>query len=271
MTNKISDIFSEAAGQYNVRQIGDGEITRLRFADRYRDLTVFTRFCEYIDREMLFKAEQELRESYGFRSVLLKPRFPKKCFNRSVLNDMVMALKRQISTVNGSFAGCRWQYEAGTGTVNCELAHDAVSLLEEKHFSDAFARQVREEFGQEIRLHMTVNEKATRAVLPVPPPSPAPAVTPAAAPVPASASEGGTPPWEAKPAAPPPPPPPPVPDRPELTGEARAKKVKVQPGPASQTFEGIPDRYHDPEVILGTAKSLPAAAGGVARRTFISS
>ena len=243
MTSKITDILIEAADHYSVKQISDGEITKIRFAEKCRVMTIFTEFCEYVDRELLFKAEHDIRESYGFGSVMIKPRFPQKCFNQSVLNDMVMELKRQISTVNGSFVNCKWTYDSKNAVVECELAHNAIALLEEKHFTDEFVKLVREEFGQTVELRLSVDKNAARRVeLPPPPP---PAVKPAQP----DASEN-PPPWEE---TPPPPPP-----RPEFTGETRAKKVKVQEGPASLTFEGIPERYHDPEIVFGTPKSIPA-------------
>ncbi|MBQ4396553.1 MAG: PolC-type DNA polymerase III [Clostridia bacterium] len=243
MTSRITDIFAEAADQYDVKQVGDGEITRIRFAEKCRVMTVFVAYREYIERELLFKAEHALRERYGFSSVRIKPRFPEKCFTRSVLDDMVLELKRQISTVNGSFAGCKWTFDSANGVVSCQLAHNALALLEEKHFSDEFVKLVREEFGRNVEIRLTVDGNALKRVeLPPPEPTPPPAAPSEAPKMP--------PPWETAAAAPPP--------RPEFTGEVRAKKVKVQEGPASLTFEGIPEAYHDPEIIYGTPKNVPA-------------
>ena len=243
MTSRITDIFAEAADQYDVKQVGDGEITRIRFAEKCRVMTVFAAYREYIERELLFKAEHALRERYGFSSVRIKPRFPEKCFTRGVLDDMVLELKRQISTVNGSFAGCKWTFDNANGVVSCQLAHNALALLEEKHFSDEFVKLVREEFGRNVEIRLSVDGNAPKRVE-LPPPEPTP---PPAAPSEASAMP---PPWETAAAAPPP--------RPEFTGEVRAKKVKVQEGAASLTFEGIPEAYHDPEIIYGTPKNVPA-------------
>ena len=244
MTSKITDIFTEAAEHYNVRQISDGEITRIRFTDRCRAMIVWAEFCEYIDRELLFKAEHDIRESYGFSSVMIRPKFPEKCFNKSVLNDMVMELKRRISTVNGSFVNCRWTWDSANGVVECELAHNALALLAEKHFNEEFVNLVHDEFGKNVELKLCFDESAART-LPIPAPAPEP-IKPAPSPQPA----GDPPPWEASP--------PPMPDRPEFTGEVRARKVKVQEGPASLTFEGIPEKYHDPEIIYGKPKGIPA-------------
>ena len=246
MTSKMTDIFMEAAEHYSVRQVSDGEITRIRFADKCRAMTVWAEFCEYIDRELLFKAEHDIRESYGFSSVMIRPRFPEKCFNKSVLDDMIMELKRRISTVNGSFTNCKWTWDSANGVVECELAHNALALLAEKHFSDEFVNLVREEFGKNVEIRLSFDRSAARVV---PVPSPPPQAVSAPPPKPS----GDPPPWEAMPEQP-------VPDRPEFTGEARLKKVKVQEGPAHLTFEGIPDQYHDPEVIHGTPKSIPAVA-----------
>ena len=246
MTSKMTDIFMEAAEHYSVRQVSDGEITRIRFADKCRAMTVWAEFCEYIDRELLFKAEHDIRESYGFSSVMIRPRFPEKCFNKSVLDDMIMELKRRISTVNGSFTNCKWTWDSANGVVECELAHNALALLAEKHFSDEFVNLVREEFGKNVEIRLSFDRSAAR-VVPVPTPPPQAVSAPPPKP------SGDPPPWEAMPEQP-------VPDRPEFTGEARLKKVKVQEGPAHLTFEGIPDQYHDPEVIHGTPKSIPAVA-----------
>ncbi len=247
MTSKITDIFLEAADSYNVRQISDGEITRIRFADKCCAMTVWADFCEYIDRELLFKAEHDIRESYGFSSVMIRPHFPEKCFNKSVLGDMVMELKRRISTVNGSFVNCKWTWDSANSVVECELAHNALALLAEKHFSDEFVNLVREEFGKNVEIRLRFDETASRRVeLPAPPPAPEPSQ-------PSAPPSGDPPPWEASEPAPPP-----MPDRPEFTGQARVKKVKVQEGAANLTFEGIPEKYHDPEIIYGTPKNIPA-------------
>ena len=243
MTSKITDIFVEAADHYSVRQISDGEIIRIRFTDKCREMTVWAQFREYIDRDLLFKAEHDIRESYGFSSVMIRPRFPEKCFNKSVLSDLIMELKRRISTVNGSFNNCRWTWDSEKGVVSCELAHNALALLAEKHFTEEFASLVREEFGRNVEIRLSYDESGQRAV-------PLPSAMPDPAPVARSGSADSTPPWEQAP--------PPVPDRPEFTGQVRAKKVKVQEGPASLTFEGIPERFHDPEIIYGTPKGIPA-------------
>ena len=155
MTSKITDIFTEAAESYHVRQISDGDVTRIRFSDQWRAMTVWAEFCEYIDREMLFKAERDIREKYGFSSVMIRPRFPEKCFCRSVLDDMVMELKRRISTVNGSFVNCRWTWDSANGVVLCELAHNALALLAEKHFSEEFVNLVKEEFGRSVEIRLS--------------------------------------------------------------------------------------------------------------------
>ena len=242
MTSRITDIFKEAADCYSVKQISDGNVSRIRFSDRCRAMVIWAEFCEYIDRELLFKAEHDIREQYGFTSVMIRPRFPEKCFGRSVLDDIIMELKRRISTVNGSFVNCRWNWDAAAGTVRCELAHNAISLLNDRHFCEEFVNLVQEEFGKTVRIDLTFDQTGSRSV-PLPEAVPArsrEAVPEHTAPAP--------PPWEA----------PPMPERPEFTGEVRAKKVKVQEGPACLTFEGIPERFRDPEVIYGTPKGIPA-------------
>ena len=117
MISRITDIFIEAADSYSVKQIGDGAVTRIRFTDKCRAMIVWAEFCEYIDREILFKAEHDIREKYGFASVMIRPKFPEKAFGRSVLDDMIMELKRRISTVNGSFVNCKWTWDATADSV----------------------------------------------------------------------------------------------------------------------------------------------------------
>ncbi len=261
MTNKISDIFYECADSYNVRIIGDGEIDRIRFFENCRVMSVRVNFCEYMERDILFNAEQTLCEQYKFRSVRLEPGFPANCFNKSVLNDMVLELKRRISTVNGSFAGCKWGFDGKNDVVSCELAHDALALLKEKHFSDEFVKLVRDEFGRSVQIKLSVSQNAasvassvaapaadadsaqdfaSRPVSTKNPPTDAPADDNAPLPEP--------PPWEE----------PSAPLRAEFTGGVRAKKAKVQEGAANLTFEGVPERYSDPKVIYGTPKTIPA-------------
>ena len=57
MTSRITDIFKEAADSYSVRQISDGEVTRIRFTDRCKAMIIWAEFCEYIDRELLFRTQ----------------------------------------------------------------------------------------------------------------------------------------------------------------------------------------------------------------------
>ncbi len=242
MTSRITDIFKEAADSYSVRQISDGEVTRIRFTDKCRAMIIWAEFCEYIDRELLFKAEHDIRERYGFSSVMIRPKFPEKTFGKSVLDDMIMELKRRISTVNGSFVNCRWTWDAADNSVRCELAHNAIKLLEDKHFCEEFVNLIHDEFSKNVDIVLSFDKSGSRIVpIPEPVPQPASEAKPSSAPA-------EPPPWESAP----------VPDRPEFTGEVRAKKVKVQEGPANLTFEGIPERYHDPEIIYGTPKSIPA-------------
>ena len=240
MTSRITDIFKEAADSYNVRQVGDGEVSRIRFTDKCRAMIIWAEFCEYIDRELLFKAEHDIREKYGFASVMIRPKFPEKTFNKSVLDDLILELKRRISTVNGSFVNCRWTWNADENSVRCELAHNAIQMLEEKHFCEEFVSLVNDEFGRNVDISLSFDRSGSRMV-PIPEPEPVKEARLSSAP-------SGPPPWEAAP----------VPDRPELTGEVRAKKVKVKEGAASLTFEGVPEKYRDPEIIYGTPKGIPA-------------
>ena len=241
MTSRITDIFIEAADSYSVKQIGDGAVTRIRFTDKCRAMIVWAEFCEYIDREILFKAEHDIREKYGFASVMIRPKFPEKAFGRSVLDDMIMELKRRISTVNGSFVNCKWTWDAAANSVKCELAHNALHMLADQHFSEEFENLVHEEFGRHVDISLSYDKSGSRCV-PIPEvPEPVNEAKPLPAP-------SDPPPWEAAP----------MPDRPEFTGEVRAKKVRVQEGSASLTFEGVPEKYRDPEIIFGTAKGIPA-------------
>jgi len=194
MSMTINQIFCACAENDYIKAIGDGQLESIDAANNGRKITARVRFERYIDREALRNAELAVRESYKLSQVRLEPRFPSECFGVEVMDDLITEMRRRLSSVNGSFVGCKWSMEGST--VTALLVRDCRPLLRRQSFEREMSKLIMDEFGVQTEIVLDFDETA------VPPPLPKPVPSRPASGMPTRTPVDDRPPWED---APPPP------------------------------------------------------------------
>ena len=152
MGMKLSDIFAECCEDKYIKKVLGATIESLDSCDNGKRITMHISSREYISREDLHNAEIAVREKYGLSAVRFEPKFPSELFSADVLDDVIIELRRRVATVNGSFTGCKWEYDKDKATVTANLAMDCRPLLRARDFEDKMQQLIKDEFGVLITL-----------------------------------------------------------------------------------------------------------------------
>lgn len=228
-------MFSECIDNIFVSQIGNTEITSIDLQSGNTQIIIHISPKQYIARDVLFNCELVIREKYKLSGVRIQPKYPPELFSSDVLNDEIIEIRRQVSTVNGSFTGCRWEYDAANATVTARLAIDSRAILRAKNFEEKFSELLNREFGVSVKVNLAYDEGAI----------PAPEIKKHKASPEKSVDD--IPPWESSPAA-----------APHDENPSPPPEKKKQPAKsASDMFYGLPEGLSNPRVLFGKNNSSP--------------
>ena len=226
----LAQLFLEISNDDSIARIGDAEIINIVPSQEFRTMTIDVRFDSFVPPAAIHEAENKIKEVYDLSTLEIVPHYPKESFSTAVLNDLIEEMRRRISTVNGSFYNCSWNYDSSTGIVTAFLVTDSIMLLQAKNFEEKFERLVSDYFGISIKLSLKKGEEQELPKLPKPAPvkhEEAPAA-PSAKPAPAPKTERTLP------------------------------RKRYAPIPAENLLNGLPPKIKAPTVIYGKVSNSPA-------------
>ncbi len=236
MKQTIGQLFSECVENEHVKVIADLTISEIQPRNGFRSLTVYVSSERFIDFEEFHRAEAVIKECYALEEVNIKPKFTPECFGVEVLDSLIGELKKTVSTVNGAFYKCSWDYDMNSRVVSAVLKTDSLMLLAAKKFNEKFENAVVEYFGLPVVLNLAYDKTAQIPKI--------------------EAKADITPPWESEPAASKPTPAAPAQrpaDRP-----MPQRKTRYAPLPVENLLNGLPDKISSPVLIYGKVEALPA-------------
>ena len=159
MSRLLSGIFTECSKDQNIIDVGTAQVKGINLPGGSDRMEILLDCEQYIPRELLLNCELVIRETYKLSLVRIKPTFRKSHFGAAVLDDVVSELRRTVSTVNGFFTGCRWEYDEQAQKVTANMAIDCAQLLEKKDFCTHFKRLVADEFGLNVDIELKYDEQ----------------------------------------------------------------------------------------------------------------
>ncbi len=154
---KFLEMFKECNDNTFLCRLADCEIEKIDFNRTSCNITVISE--NYIPRQDLFNAELVLKEKYQLSSVRIAPRFRPEHFNVSVMDDLIMEMRRRIATVNGSFSGCSWRYDEENAVVTAVLVIDNRGLLSSQNFEQKMKELIRYEFQVDVDIVLDYDEE----------------------------------------------------------------------------------------------------------------
>ncbi len=132
-TNDISLAFDKA------------EIAGIIYNRRENRLVINVRLNKLIERNVLYQLEEKIKNSeLAPYTVKVKPEFPGHLFHAEYYQELVVELKRQTPTYNGSLNGSYATVNGDKLTVT--LQHGGKTILQHKGFDKALQRLIAEEF-----------------------------------------------------------------------------------------------------------------------------
>ena len=110
-----------------------------------RDLVVTIRPQTLLVKQMIFSAEQELAEGLQLKQCRIKTKYTPDQFTEHYFPEVVCALKRSVSLINGYFDGAGCTFSDNMLTIT--LRHGGAELLEKCHVRREIASFIFDEFS----------------------------------------------------------------------------------------------------------------------------
>lgn len=145
--NTINDVFSQYLnGTPLHEQVGAGNVITVSLNKRGGAITIKAGFARTIAREVLFQAEKAIQNSaLGLNRVTIKPQYSPELFTVAYIPEIVQDIKRDITSLNGTFADSEYTYENAVVTIT--LKHGGKKLLDAKRFDQELIKRIKEEFN----------------------------------------------------------------------------------------------------------------------------
>ena len=123
----------------------DAEILGIIYNRHENHLTIKVRLSRLVRREVLYQLEETIRNSAldPYR-VKITPEFPSELFKPEYYSELVIELKRQTPSYNGSLTGSEITVNGNRLTVN--LKHGGKAILQHKGFDKALRKIIQDEF-----------------------------------------------------------------------------------------------------------------------------
>lgn len=132
----------------------EGEIVNFSVNRSDRAVKVSARFSDFVEYEELTRLCAALQgPAFGISSVKLLPQFPPESFSAKCVSSLVVALKEQDATLNGTFKQAEAGYEDGVLTIR--LAHGGYDLLAAHNTDVKMKMLIKDWFGINCSVNFT--------------------------------------------------------------------------------------------------------------------
>ncbi len=153
MNNTLGEVFRSIFGELKLSHaVAEGKIAKININREARLVTATVKFNELVERKALYEAEQAISKVLS-SAVRISPEFPSDLFSADYFQQLYIAVKRDIPSINGTLHNAEVRYEDGLLTIH--LLNGGKSLLDAKGFDKALIKLVHDEFGLQIRTAYT--------------------------------------------------------------------------------------------------------------------
>lgn len=143
----INDLFSEYIDTDLLSDtLSDGRISSVKIDSQKRIMDIGLSLNNTVDRSELFNLEKAIAgSSLALNFVHIMPNFPAESFTPNYFSQLLLQLKREIPSLNGTVADAEASVEGNTITIH--LNHGGHSILIGKGFDKALQNIIKREFG----------------------------------------------------------------------------------------------------------------------------
>ncbi|XOQ47172.1 MAG: DNA polymerase III PolC-type [Thermocaproicibacter melissae] len=127
--------------------ISSGEVRKIQIDSENRVLSVKIRFSSPVERETLYKLENQVAACKQLRlsRAVISPEYPAECFSLDYYPNLVLELKRREASINGTLKDSSPRLENGALVIS--LHHGGGEFLLSKHADHILSNLIYDEFG----------------------------------------------------------------------------------------------------------------------------
>jgi len=145
--------FHKLSPSINARDVIEGiKDFAIRYNKEKRDMVIDLQFEKIVDKNKLYKLEQEIKEAYEMNSVFIMPKYPGELFDVSYYEQLIIELGRNTVLANGFFEDAQAEYSDGALTIKC--AHGYATLPDKGGCQNMLSRIIKNEFGIDVSVQI---------------------------------------------------------------------------------------------------------------------
>ena len=154
--------------KFNKYQPTDTEIKRVlscvkqytvRLNKEARVIETDVYFDTIVNKSLLYRIENEIREAYTLSYMKLMPKYPANLFEKSYFEQILLEAERVGIVARGFFSGCDYTFEGDSITVSIPFVAGGVTLLENAETPKIIENIISSEFGIRYKVNIVSNEE----------------------------------------------------------------------------------------------------------------
>ena len=151
--SNVSDVFSQYVSEPLIQSLGHGIVDRVSVNKETSAMTVELSFSSLVPQGDVLLMERELAGAFELSNVRINTHFPPQLFCAEYFGEIVVHLKRDNMTLNGTFRDAAASLEGKTLTV--ELRHGGETVIKGQHAERLVSDAVSKMFGIQIGVNFT--------------------------------------------------------------------------------------------------------------------
>ena len=151
--SSIKEVFERYVPQNIIDILGHGEVQRISISKENSAMVVSTLFSSLVPQSVILDMEQALMKTLELSSVRINSHFPQQLFCVDYFQELVVHLKRDNRTLNGTFKDAVPTLEGDVLTV--ELMHGGEAVIKGQHAAKLLSSALKDMFGVNITVRFT--------------------------------------------------------------------------------------------------------------------
>ena len=116
-------------------------------------------FDEIVNKNILYRIENEIKEAYSLNYMKLMPKYPAELFDKRYFEQILFEAEKVGIVARGFFSGCDWEFDGDNITITIPFVSGGVMLLKDAETPKIIERIIFAEFGRKFNVNIKSDEK----------------------------------------------------------------------------------------------------------------
>ncbi|MDO4459759.1 MAG: PolC-type DNA polymerase III [Clostridia bacterium] len=149
--NTIKNFFSEELKTLSFEdELLSGKLVGLNIDKAKGSVTMLVSFEKFVEYSQIVDLCSSIQKKLGIKKLSVSPKFPSESFAPSVLNSLVLRLKEDEASINGTFRDAIANFENNVLTI--ELSHGGFELIENNKVGRKLTALIKDWFGVDAQI-----------------------------------------------------------------------------------------------------------------------